>query len=126
MPSLLPRRRVSPWSYPGAAVADLETIAGLTLAAYHRLPHQPQLLLEPGRRLVATAVQLVTSVVARINRRERAWLYLDAGVYNALFEALACQGTTRYSVRSPLSVGSTNCPPLHRAAPRQCRGPLNR
>jgi ornithine decarboxylase len=37
-------------------------------------------------------------VIARATRGAREWLFLDVGVYNALFEALSCQGRTRYPV----------------------------
>lgn len=59
------------------------------------------MILEPGRGMVAESAALVTSVVARATRAGRVWLYLDAGVYNALFEALSCQGATRYRIDAP-------------------------
>jgi hypothetical protein len=37
--------------------------------------------------------------VGRVTRKGTPWLFLDAGVYNALYEALAFQGSTRYQVR---------------------------
>lgn len=77
---------------------DLEDIARHTLAQYKKLPYQPQLILEPGRGMVADAGVLVASVVARVERRENTWLFLDAGAYNALFEAMAYQGSTRYLI----------------------------
>ena len=48
--------------------------------------------------MVANAATLITSVIARIDRRGRSWLFLDAGVYNGLFETMAYQGSTRYQV----------------------------
>lgn len=78
----------------------LREIAENTLAQYNKLPYQPKLILEPGRGLVATTAILVTSVIGRVERKGSTWLFLDAGVYNALFEAMAYQGSTRYKVTS--------------------------
>lgn len=76
----------------------LEEIAANTLAPYRKLPYQPRLIMEPGRRIVADAGILITSVIARVERRENTWLFLDGGVYNALFESMAYQGSTRYTI----------------------------
>jgi ornithine decarboxylase len=47
----------------------------------------PELLLEPGRVLVADAGLLRTEVVLVAQRGERRWVYLDIGRYNGLAEA---------------------------------------
>ena len=47
----------------------------------------PELLLEPGRVLVADAGLLRTEVVLVAHRGERRWVYLDIGRYNGLAEA---------------------------------------
>ncbi|MBI3250611.1 MAG: type III PLP-dependent enzyme [Candidatus Andersenbacteria bacterium] len=78
----------------------LEEIAEHTLPQYEKLPYQPKLILEPGRGIVATTAVLVTSVIGRVERQGATWLFLDAGVYSALFEAMAYQGSTRYKVTS--------------------------
>jgi ornithine decarboxylase len=78
----------------------LEEIAEHTYAAYKKLPYHPKLILEPGRGIIADAGVLIADVIGRIERRENTWLFLDAGVYNGLFEAMAYQGSTRYKVRS--------------------------
>jgi ornithine decarboxylase len=80
--------------------SDIEEIAKFTLEEYEKLPYQPQIILEPGRGLIADTGVLVTSVIARVGRGENTWLFLDAGVYNALFEAMAYQGSTRYPITS--------------------------
>ena len=36
----------------------------------------------------------------RLERRGSTWLFLDGGVYNGLFEAMAYQGSTRYPIES--------------------------
>lgn len=78
----------------------LEEIAHNTLEQYEKLPYQPKLILEPGRGIIADTGILVVSVIARVERKGNPWLFLDAGVYNGLFEAMAYQGSTRYSVTS--------------------------
>jgi ornithine decarboxylase len=80
--------------------SDVEEIAKYTLDEFSKLPYQPKIILEPGRGLIADTGVLVTSVIARVGRGENTWLFLDAGVYNALFEAMAYQGSTRYPVTS--------------------------
>jgi ornithine decarboxylase len=66
--------------------------------ALHTLPYIPKIIMEPGRGLVATSTVLVTEVVARNDRAGKPWLCLDAGIYNALYEAMIHQGATRYPV----------------------------
>ena len=66
--------------------------------ALHALPYMPRVMMEPGRGMVATSTVLVSEVVARSNRGDKPWLCLDAGIYNALFEAMLHQGSTRYPV----------------------------
>lgn len=79
---------------------SLEEIAEATLAQYKKMPFQPKLLLEPGRGIVATSAILIASVIGRVERQGGTWLFLDAGVYNAFFETMAYQGSTRYRVTS--------------------------
>lgn len=66
--------------------------------ALHRLPYVPKILMEPGRSLVATSTVVVSEVIARNDRAGKPWLCLDAGVYNAFYEAMIHQGATRYPV----------------------------
>jgi ornithine decarboxylase len=58
----------------------------------------PTLIMEPGRGIVATSSVLVSEIVARSNRANKPWLCLDAGIYNALYEAMIHQGVTAYPV----------------------------
>jgi ornithine decarboxylase len=78
----------------------LKDIAESMYQSYRKLPYQPTLILEPGRAMVADAAILVATVIARVDRSEQTWLFLDAGVYNGLFEGLAYQGSIRYRVTS--------------------------
>ncbi|MBX4197790.1 type III PLP-dependent enzyme [Candidatus Parcubacteria bacterium] len=79
---------------------ELKEIAHYIYEEYNKLSFQPQLILEPGRAIVAEAGVLIATIIARIERRGITWLFLDAGVYNALYEAMAYQGSTRYPVTS--------------------------
>jgi ornithine decarboxylase len=49
---------------------------------------QPQLIVEPGRAVVADAGTLVAEVLSVTWRGGRRWVYLDAGVYTGLVETL--------------------------------------
>lgn len=86
-------------------VPSLEEIAQHTKKQYEKLPYRPKLLLEPGRGIIADAGILVVSVIARVERRGSTWLFLDAGCYNGLFEAMAYQGSTRYPITSMRKIG---------------------
>ena len=68
--------------------------------------------MEPGRVLVGDAGLLITSVIGTANRGEEHWLYLDAGVFNALMETI--EGfqyqlhTEAIRPASPLCLGRPN------------------
>jgi ornithine decarboxylase len=79
---------------------SLKEIADETLAAYAELPYQPTMLLEPGRGIVATTAIAVVEVIARVERNQNTWLFVDAGVYQGFFETMAYQGSTRYRITS--------------------------
>lgn len=88
----------------------LEEISHNIYEQYEKLPYQPKIIIEPGRGMIATSAVLVTSVVGRVERQENTWLFLDAGVYDALYEAMAFQGSTRYritSMRSSFDAGES-------------------
>ena len=75
---------------------ELKEIADHTLKTYRKLSYQPTLIMEPGRGIIAETGVLVATVIERVERGGNTWLFLDAGVYNALYEAMAYQGSTRY------------------------------
>jgi ornithine decarboxylase len=79
-------------------VPQLAEIAATMRGALDDWPYRPRLIVEPGRALVANAMTLVTTVVSRIERGGGSWLYLDGGVYNALFESMIDQGRILHSV----------------------------
>jgi ornithine decarboxylase len=95
-----------PESYLGEPSFALSEAAAAVYRALARLPYTPRLVLEPGRRLVARSMSLTATVIARVERADGPWLFLDCGVYNALFEALRCQGTTRYEVAAERGGGN--------------------
>lgn len=79
-------------------IPKLELVSKNIGLAMKDLPYPVNFIAEPGRGLVADTFLLVTSVVGKNDRANGSWLYLDAGVYNALLEALTCQGSTRYKI----------------------------
>lgn len=78
----------------------LEEIAQNIHEASRELPYDLTFILEPGRGIAAETAVLVADVIARVERKERTWLFLDVGVYGGLFETMAYQGSTRYRVTS--------------------------
>ncbi len=81
-------------------ILPLEEVAKTIYEEYAKLPYQPRLLLEPGRGIVADAGIVIGTVIARIERKEHTWIFLDSGPYNALFESMSYQGSTRYRITS--------------------------
>lgn len=65
-----------------------------------KLPYPVKFIAEPGRGLVANAYALVVGVTEKIKRHNGTWIHIDAGVYNALLEAMAYQGSIRYFIES--------------------------
>lgn len=72
------------------AVPSAAEIGARALAAVDHFfgPGTVELTVEPGRALVGEAATLVTSVIGRARRPDAEWLYLDAGVFNALMETI--------------------------------------
>ena len=71
-------------------VPSLDEIAHETLQVVRGLfpVERLELTVEPGRALVGEAGLLVTSVIGQALRGNERWLYLDAGVFNALMETI--------------------------------------
>lgn len=76
-------------------------------------PNPPRLTVEPGRALVGAAGTLVSSVIGTARRGDDTWVYLDAGVFNALMETI--EGfryelwTERQGPRRPVTVAGPSC-----------------
>ena len=62
------------------------------------LPYKLHIILEPGRGIIGDTGLALATVVARVERKDATWLFLDLGVYNGLYEAMAFQGSTRYPI----------------------------
>jgi ornithine decarboxylase len=78
---------------------ELKQIVKRIHNALHELPYIPKIIMEPGRGIVATSTVLVAEIMARNDRGGKPWLCLDAGIYNALYEAMIHQGSTKYPIR---------------------------
>ena len=90
-----------PQSYiEGDKISSVQTIGKYTSKELQTLPEGIQIIIEPGRGIIAHPMALVVSVIAKIKRQNGYWLYLDGGAYNALLESMAYQGTTRYRVNT--------------------------
>jgi ornithine decarboxylase len=76
----------------------LHDIVVSTHNALHTLPYMPKIIMEPGRGIVASSTVLVAEIIARNDRAGKPWLCLDAGIYNALYEAMIHQGATGFPV----------------------------
>lgn len=75
--------------YHNPLIPTIEAVGDVTLAAItQHIPHidDLMLILEPGRGLVGESGRLLTSVVGKAERGGKAWVYLDAGVFNGLME----------------------------------------
>lgn len=82
-------------------------------AARECLSEPVHLTVEPGRALVGEAAVLVASVIGKARRGIERWLYLDAGVFNALLETIEGFGyvlaTERGGPRRLTTVAGPSC-----------------
>lgn len=97
----------------------LQDIAYQIHAALRSLPYQPRLIMEPGRGLVATSTILATRIIAKVERHGKKWLYVDGGIYNALYEAMIHQGATQY----PVYALNNEAVDIHNIVPYTIAGP---
>ncbi len=88
-----------PCEYEPNECRPLDEIAKHTLLEYEKLPYELPLVIEPGRGLVADAAVLLTRVIAKVRRQGvgQTVLILDAGVFNAVPEALQRRGGIKFS-----------------------------
>lgn len=84
------------YTEPAPSIDEICTV--INRALQHYLPYQIELVIEPGRAIVATSAVLVSSIIARIKRGRNMWLFMDAGSYNSLFETLESQTSMRFEV----------------------------
>ncbi|MSQ11558.1 MAG: type III PLP-dependent enzyme [Dehalococcoidia bacterium] len=97
------------------AVPSVAEIFAFVFERVARLfPPGVQLEAEPGRALVADAGVLVTSVIGKAVRPEGPWLYLDAGVFNGLTEAVGgiryrFTANTNHAAPVPWTIAGPTC-----------------
>jgi ornithine decarboxylase len=61
--------------------------------AIERLPYAVEVVVEPGRALVAEAGVLATTVIGVADRRGQRWVHLDVGAFNGMMETLETRRT---------------------------------
>lgn len=81
-------------------VPNIKQIAKNVKEQMEKLPYKVGLTIEPGRFLVAESFTAYTSVYSVKKRGDRLWAFIDMGVYNGLFEALACQGSIKHLIQN--------------------------
>ncbi len=74
---------------PAPSIQEIGDVIGQALCE-HRLSARDgvRLIIEPGRGVVAEAAIMATSVIAKALRAGAEWVYIDAGVFNALMETI--------------------------------------
>jgi len=86
------------YTEPTPSINDICLVINKAIKTY--VPYHVQLVIEPGRAIVATSAVLVSSVIARIKRGRNMWLFMDAGAYNSLFETLESQTSMRFVINT--------------------------
>jgi len=77
-----------PCEYTKHVPSITEIIQAIKSSLKLNFPQDVKILVEPGRALVGEAGILATTVIGKAARAGREWLYLDAGVFNGLMEAI--------------------------------------
>jgi ornithine decarboxylase len=67
-------------------------------AVDENLPYPVDLIVEPGRALVAEAGVMVSTVIGIARRAGRQWAHLDVGAFNGVMEALETGNRLRYPI----------------------------
>jgi len=103
---------IGPTKPDAGVIATSPATAPLAAPRTVGLPFKTQSITIHERAAAAAAV-LVTTVIGRASRGSEEWLYLDAGVFNAVFEA--SQGiryqveTERKGPRRPFTLAGPSC-----------------
>jgi ornithine decarboxylase len=77
-------------------LADYAALIDATVRRW--LPYPVELVIEPGRALVAEAGTMVATVIGVAERRGQHWVHLDVGAFNGLMEALESGNTLRFPI----------------------------
>lgn len=81
------------------------------------LPYPVEVVVEPGRGLVAEAGVMVAGVIGVAERAGKRWVHLDVGAFNGLMESLETQNQLRYPItdsrrdarRLPVNLTGPSC-----------------
>jgi ornithine decarboxylase len=94
-------------------IPTIEKIGATVKHALAELPVTVRVMAEPGRFLVSDCAWLIMRVIGTAVRRGTRWIYLDAGVYHGMMEAL---GGIEYDIRTdrhdseiPCTVAGPTC-----------------
>jgi len=91
----------------------IEKIGATVCDAIADLPGSIRVMAEPGRYLVSDSAWLVARVTGTAMRHGTRWIYLDAGVYHGLMEALGNLDydirTDRHDAELPCTVAGPTC-----------------
>ncbi|MDI6873059.1 type III PLP-dependent enzyme [Candidatus Solincola sp.] len=98
-------------------VPDKEVfISHINLALRGHFQKPPRVLVEPGRAMVGDAAVMVATVIGKAHRQGMDWVYIDAGTYQGLVEAVQEKERFSYQVyaegKGPLrryNVGGPTC-----------------
>ncbi|HEX8011100.1 MAG TPA: hypothetical protein VF814_09220 [Casimicrobiaceae bacterium] len=84
----------------------IEKIGATVSQAIAGLPENMRVMAKPGRYLVSDSAWLVARVTGTASRHGTRWVYLDAGAYHGLMEAL---GELDYDIRTDRQDGEIPC-----------------
>ena len=97
----------------------LTEFADVIAAGLAALPYDVDVVIEPGRAVVAEAGTLIATVIGTALRHGDRWAHLDVGAFNGLMESLETNNRLRFPVRdsrgsatarTPSSTGSSSRP----------------
>ncbi|GGK93926.1 ornithine decarboxylase [Mangrovihabitans endophyticus] len=86
-------------------VPDLSEYGKVIRSAVESLPYRVELVVEPGRALVAEAGTMMATVIGLAERDGARWAHLDVGAFNGLMEALESGNQLRFPVTDPRPSG---------------------
>ena len=91
-------------------------VSSVNFALRSHFQKMPRLIVEPGRAMVGDVAVMVATVIGKARRAGTEWLYIDAGIYQGLVEAMQEKERFSYRVfaegRGPLrryNVGGPTC-----------------
>lgn len=97
-----------PVSYRQPAPEKRLFMSHINLALKGHFQRMPRILMEPGRALVGDAAVMVATVIGKARRQGMDWVYIDAGTYQGLVEAVQEKERFSYQVYAE-GKGSLRC-----------------